>query len=141
MQAKAFFAGIRAIHVALPFGKKIDDESLTFLWMTVESSVKRDVTDEMWAHACKELIANWNPDSVINRPIHMQALSYLYRQRDGAPAFDWGMKEEICKQFSLPVNYGRAQLPASSESIAAGWGGQGLLEAERSRSTDNFLDL
>ena len=96
------------------------------------SSVKRDVTDEMWAHACKELITNWNPDSVINRPIHIQALSYLYRQRDGAPAFDWGMKEEICKQFSLPANYGRAQLSASSESIAAGWGGQGLLDAERS---------
>ena len=109
MQAKAFFAGIRAIHVALPFGKKIDDESLTFLWMTVDSSVKRDVTDEMWAHACKELIANWNPDFVVNRPIHIQALSYLYRQRDGAPAFDWGMKEEICKQFSPPANYGRTQ--------------------------------
>ena len=139
MQAKAFCAGLRAIHTALPFGKKVDDESLMFLWMTVESSVKRDVTDEMWAHACKELITNWNPDSVINRPIHMQALSYLYRQRDGAPAFDWGMKEEICKQFSLPANYGRTQLPASSKSIAAGWGGQGLLEAERSGSTDNFL--
>ena len=139
MQAKAFCAGLRAIHTALPFGKKVDDDSLMFLWMTVESSVKRDVTDEMWAHACKELITNWNPDFVINRPIHMQALSYLYRQRDGAPAFDWGMKEEICKQFSLPANYGRAQLSASSESIAAGWGGQGLLEAERSGSTDNFL--
>ena len=139
MQAKAFCAGLRAIHTALPFGKKVDDDSLMFLWMTVESSVKRDVTDEMWAHACKQLITNWNPDAVINRPIHMQALSYLYRQRDGAPAFDWGMKEEICNQFSLPANYGRAQLLAGNQSIAAGWGGQGLLEAERSGSSDNFL--
>ena len=99
MQAKAFFAGIRAIHVAFHSGRK-STMSLTFLWMTVDSSVKRDVTDEMWAHACKELITNWNPEAVINRPIHIQVLSYLYRQRDGAPAFDWGMKEEICKQFS-----------------------------------------
>ena len=36
------------------------------------------------------LIENWNPDSTVNQPIHFgQALSYLYRQRDGAPAFDW----------------------------------------------------
>ena len=139
MQAKAFCAGIRAIHTSLPYAKKLDDDSLMFLWMTVDNSVKSNVTDEMWVHACKMLIENWNPDSTVNQPIHLQALSYLYRQRDGAPAFDWGMKQEICEQFNLPENYGRPQLAPQRESIAAGWGGQGLLEAERSGSSDNFL--
>ena len=63
MQAKAFCAGIRAIHTSLPYAKKLDDDSLMFLWMTVDNSVKSNVTDEMWVHACKMLIENWNPDS------------------------------------------------------------------------------
>ena len=139
MQPKAFCAGIRAIHTSLPYAKKINDEDLTFLWMTIDDNVKNDVTDEMWVYACKRVLETWHPDFPVNQPVHIQAFKFLYRCMGEQPCFDWGMKQEICEQFKLPDGYGKAQLPAGNQSIAAGWSGQGLLDAERSGQTDNAL--
>ena len=139
MQPKAFCAGIRAIHTSLPYAKKLNDDDLMFIWMTLDDAVKNDVTDEMWVYACKRMLETWNPDHPVNQPVHIQAFKFLYRCMNEQPCFDWGMKQEICEQFNLPENYGRPQLAPQRESIAAGWGGQGLLEAERSGSSDNFL--
>ena len=141
MQATAFCAGIRAIHTSLPYAKKMNDDDLMFLWMTLDDNVKRDVTDAMWVYACKQLLETWSPDHPVNQPVHIQAFKFLYRCMNEVPCFDWGMKQEVCTQFNLPDGYGKTQLPPQRESIAAGWGGQGLLDSERSGSTDNFLDF
>ena len=126
MQSKTFVAGMRAVLVSLPFGKKIESEDLHFIWLTLDDVVKESVTDAMWVYACKMLMECWDHEHHSSQPIHIQALSFLYRECNNRPMFDWGIKESICKQFNLPPNHGTTRrLQASSE----GRNQQGLLDA------------
>ena len=50
MDTKTFCIGMRTLTGALPYGKKLNDEELGFLWLTLEQE-ERDLPDEVWAKA------------------------------------------------------------------------------------------
>tara|TARA_R100001443_G_scaffold33913_1_gene47768 strand:- start:166 stop:486 length:321 start_codon:yes stop_codon:yes gene_type:complete len=98
MQAKAFVAGLKALQAALPYGKKIDDETASFLWLTVDQQIKDEVSDEMWAYAVGRRLAEEEPPKEM--AIHLSALRHVYRCENGRPNLSWGLKPQLTEIMS-----------------------------------------
>lgn len=90
MQLKTFQLGMRTVSAAMPYGKKLQDDELGFLFMTLPDRVKQDVTDTMWAYACSKTLSEQDPNKEI--ALHMRVLSHVYKIENGAPNFNWGLK-------------------------------------------------
>lgn len=93
MKSETFRLGLRAIASITPYAKKITDDEIAFLYMTLPSAIKRTVTDEMFAYACAQYRMDPSPNKDL--PLDQQLLSYVYRLRDSRPAFDWGLKPDL----------------------------------------------
>jgi hypothetical protein len=93
MQIQSFALGLRTVSGFLPYAKKLADDEIKFLWLLIPQQVKDDVSDEVWAYACNQRLLDPNPDK--EQALHLQLLKYVYRVRDGQPAFDWGFKEDL----------------------------------------------
>lgn len=93
MQIQSFALGLRTVSGFLPYAKKLADDEIKFIWLLIPQHVKDDVSDEMWAYACNQRLLDPNPDK--EQALHLQLLKYVYRVRDGQPAFDWGLKEDL----------------------------------------------
>jgi len=93
MQIQSFALGLRTVSGFLPYAKKLADDEIKFLWLLIPQQVKDDVSDELWAYACNQRLLDPNPDK--DQALHLQLLKYVYRVRDGQPAFDWGFKEDL----------------------------------------------
>jgi hypothetical protein len=93
MQIQSFALGLRTVSGFLPYAKKLADDEIKFLWLLIPQQVKDDVSDEVWAYACNQRLLDPNPDK--DQALHLQLLKYVYRVRDGQPAFDWGFKEDL----------------------------------------------
>ena len=100
MNSKTFGLGLMALSGSLPYGKKLTNEEIQFLWLLLPADVKAAVTDEMWAYGCSQRMLD--PDPSKELPLHLQVLSYLFRVRDGQPAFDWGVKSDLQRRMTLP---------------------------------------
>lgn len=100
MNSKTFGLGLMALSGSLPYGKKLTNEEIQFLWLLLPADVKAAVTDEMWAYGCSQRMLD--PDPSKELPLHLQVLSYLFRVRDGQPAFDWGVKADLQGRMTLP---------------------------------------
>jgi hypothetical protein len=111
MKATTFQMGLRALSSLLPYGKKITDEEALFTWALLPESVKSTVTDEMWAFACAQRRMDPNPDKEL--PLDIQLLRYVYRIRDGQPAFDWGLKQDLPQRMALGGQFHSPVLPAA----------------------------
>jgi hypothetical protein len=109
MKATTFQMGLRALSSLLPYGKKITDEEALFTWALLPESVKTTVTDEMWAFACAQRRMDPSPDKEL--PLDIQLLRYVYRIRDGQPAFDWGLKEDLPQRMALGGQFHSPVLP------------------------------
>ena len=75
------------------------------------SSVKVSVTDEMWLYACSQRRMDPNPDKEL--ALDIQLLRYVYRIRDGQPAFDWGLKTDLPQRMAMGGQFHPPVLPAS----------------------------
>jgi len=98
MQIQSFALGLRTVSGFLPYAKKLADDEIKFLWLLIPQQVKDDVSDEVWAYACNQRLLDPNPDK--EQALHLQLLKYVYRVRDGQPAFDWGFKEDLPQRMS-----------------------------------------
>jgi hypothetical protein len=103
MNPGTFTLGLRALAASLPYGKRLEDDEAKFLWLTIPESVKATVTDAMWAYAIAQRRMDPAPDKDLS--IEMQLLRYLYRIRDGMPAFDWGLKPDLPQRMALPGTF------------------------------------
>lgn len=114
MRAKIFETSLRALSALMPYGKKMTDEEIQFVWMILPASVKQTVTDEMWGFACMQRRLDPNPNKELS--LDLQILSYVYRRRDGHPAFDWGLKQDLKQRMELPGQFHEdtASLPVTS---------------------------
>ena len=110
MKATTFQMGLRALSSLLPYGKKITDEEALFTWAMLPESVKVNVTDEMWIYACAQRRMDPNPDKEL--ALDIQLLRYVYRIRDGQPAFDWGLKADLPQRMSMGGQFHPPVLPA-----------------------------
>ena len=116
MRAKIFETSLRALSALMPYGKKMTDEEIQFIWMILPASVKQTVTDEMWGFACMQRRLDPNPNKELS--LDFQILSYLYRRRDSQPAFDWGLKKDLAQRMELPGHFhgDTASLPPATVS-------------------------
>lgn len=110
MKASTYQMGLRALSSLLPYGKKITDEEALFTWAMLPESVKITVTDEMWVYACAQRRMDPNPDKEL--ALDIQLLRYLFRIRDGQPAFDWGLKADLPQRMALGGQFHAPVLPA-----------------------------
>ena len=99
MNPTTFILGMRTVSAALPYGKKLLDDEIKFIWLGLPESVKDLVTDQMWAYSCSQRLMDPNPDKEL--ALHIQLLRYIYRIRDGQPAFDWGLKEDLPQRMAM----------------------------------------
>ena len=72
---------------------KLTDDEIGFLFLTIPQAVKDAVTDQMWAYACSQYRLDPSPNKEM--PLDQQLLSYVYRTRNGRPALEWGVKEDL----------------------------------------------
>jgi len=93
MKSETFRLGLKAVASVTPYAKKLSDDEIAFLFMTMPTAVKRAVTDEMWAYACSQYRMDPSPNKDL--PLDQLLLSYVYRVRDSRPAFDWGLKVDL----------------------------------------------
>ena len=93
MKSETFRLGLKAVASVTPYAKKLSDDEIAFLFMTMPTAVKRAVTDEMWAYACSQYRMDPSPSKDL--PLDQLLLSYVYRVRDSRPAFDWGLKVDL----------------------------------------------
>ena len=116
MRAKVFETSLRALSALMPYGKKMTDEEIQFIWMILPASVKKTVTDEMWGYACMQRRLDPNPNKELS--LDFQILSYVYRCRDSQPAFDWGLKQDLAQRMELPGQFHEdtASLPPATVS-------------------------
>jgi hypothetical protein len=98
MNSTTFALGLRSLAAALPYGKRLEDDEAKFLWLTLPQTVKDTVTDQMWAYAIAQRRMDPAPDKELS--IEMQLLRYLFRVRDGMPAFDWGLKPDLAQRIA-----------------------------------------
>lgn len=98
MNSTTFALGLRSLAAALPYGKRLEDDEAKFLWLTLPQTVKDTVTDQMWAYAIAQRRMDPAPDKELS--IEMQLLRYLFRIRDGMPAFDWGLKPDLAQRIA-----------------------------------------
>ena len=109
MELKTFQLGMRTIAGAMPYGKKLQDDELGFLYLTLPEQVKQQVTDTMWAYACSKTLTETDPNKEI--PLHMRVLTHVYRIENGSPNFDWGFKDEV--KPLLPSSSHLKELPGA----------------------------
>ena len=110
MKCSAFQMGLRALSSLLPYGKKITDEEALLTWALLHDSVKVNVTDEMWLYACSQRRMDPDPDKEL--ALDIQLLRYVYRIRDGQPAFDWGLKTDLPQRMAMGGQFHPPLLPA-----------------------------
>jgi hypothetical protein len=110
MDVAVFQMGLRALSSLLPYGKKITDEEALFTWAMLPESVKTSVSNEIWMYACAQRRMDPEPDKEL--PLDIQLLRYVYRVRDGQPAFDWGLKQDLPQRMAMGGQFHSPVLPA-----------------------------
>jgi len=114
MKAKVFEVSLRALSALMPYGKKMTDEEVQFIWMLLPQVVKDTVTDDMWGYACTQRRLDPSPNKELS--LDLQLLSYVYRQRDGIPAFDWGLKPDLPQRMALSAQFHSSSDPRSIQT-------------------------
>ena len=142
MELKAFQLGLRTLTGALPYGKKLQDDEIAFLYMTLPEKVRQEVTDNMWAYAISKALQETDPDK--EAPIQIRVLGHVYCRENGRANFNWGLRVDdgylACGGDTEKIRaYEHAKYLRRVDPTALEGSREGLLEAERSGSTDNFL--
>lgn len=98
MQEDAFKLGLRTLCSLLPYGKNPKDDELKFLWALLPDQITGQITDQMWAYAIQQRLLDPSPDDKL--PIQQQVFRHLFRLRDGSPAFEWGLREDLPERMA-----------------------------------------
>ena len=93
MKRQAFIAVLKAASETTQYAKKLSEETLALLWVTTPSKAKEEVSDEMLAYAFNQMRIDPSPPEGLS--VDQQLYSYIYRLRDGFPAFEWGLKADL----------------------------------------------
>ena len=127
LSSKTFLLDMAAATEADPFGKKLSNETIGLLYMTLPDAVKQETTDEMFLYAFKQ--HQLNPAQDKDLPLHMQLFKHVYRVENEAPNFSWGLKADLGQRMLKPsVFHGQAlsdyqsgadlhQLPESGDAL------------------------
>ena len=109
MKSNLFQIGLRSITAAQPFGKKLKDDEIQFLWLALPQAVKDAVSDEAWAYACNQALMDPAPNKDL--PVHYRVLSYIYRLENNQPNFVWGLKTDLRDRMMSAGQFNPQVLP------------------------------
>ena len=142
MQLKSFQLGLRTLTAAIPYGKKLQDDEIAFLFMTLPEKVREEVTDNMWAYAISKALQETDPDKEL--PIHIRVLNHVYCRENGRANFNWGLRVDdgylACGGDPEKIAaYEHAKYPQRIAPDSAEGDRPRALDAGGSGSTDNFL--
>lgn len=98
MQEETFKLGLRTLAAQLPYGKTPKEDELKFLWSVMPKNVTGQITDGMWLYAIQQRLMDPAPDDKL--PIVQQVYRHLFRLRDGTPAFEWGLREDLQERMA-----------------------------------------
>ena len=115
MQENTFKLGLRTLCAQLPYGKTPKDDELTCLWAVMPKSVTAQIADAMWLYAVQQRLMDPSPNNEL--PIVQQVLRHLYRMRDGMPAFEWGLREDLAQRMAQATQF--HSLEAAAPAIGA----------------------
>ena len=93
MKMTTFTTILKAASETTKYAKRLSDETLAVMWMTTPQTTKEQVSDEMLAYAFNQLRIDPAPSEDLS--VDPQLYTYVYRVRDGFPAFDWGLKLDL----------------------------------------------
>lgn len=92
------------------FAKPLGEAGLALAWASFPEQAKRELNNAAWSFAAAQYLLD--PEPPKEMPIHVAMLRYLYRNRDGVAALDWGLKPDLASRMKLP---GYFHKPAISE--------------------------
>lgn len=98
MQQATFISVLRAASETTKFAKRLSEDTVNLLWMTTPAKTRREVTDEMLTYAFNQMRIDPNPPEELG--LDQQLYSYVYRCRDGFPAFEWGLKTDLPERMA-----------------------------------------
>lgn len=90
MDSKIFTLGLRTISAVMPYAKKLEDDEAQFLWLTLDSRIKSEISNEMWTYAVKNYLEGKVRND--NLPVHMDVLSIFIKHQNGLPDLSWGFR-------------------------------------------------
>lgn len=105
MDSKIFTLGLRTISAVMPYAKKLEDDEAQFLWLTLDSRIKFEISNEMWTYAVKRYLEVGSRNE--NLPVHMDVLSIFIKHQNGLPDLSWGFRcnaEEFLQGLQLQAS-------------------------------------
>lgn len=90
LTVKSFAAVLQATTALLPMGKQLDELALRLAWAAFPEQAKRELSDRDLAWAASQYLQDTQRSQ--GDPIAIALLRYLYRQGDGRPRLEWGLR-------------------------------------------------
>ena len=112
-----FSQTLEALNSVLPFAKAINPQAWLLLWGTFPQHAKEHVTPAMWSYAAGQRLMDPAPAKEL--AIHMQLLRYLYRNQNGMPNFDWGLKVNLPEHMAHPGTFHQPEPRSLADVVAA----------------------
>lgn len=89
---------MKGLYGLLPFAKNIPPESANLAWVSFPDQAKRQFTQEILDYAAGQLLMDPDPDK--EKPPHLALLRYVYRNENGQPNLDWGLKQDLPQRMA-----------------------------------------
>lgn len=87
------------------FAKPLGEAGLMLAWASFPEQAKSDLSNAAWTFAAAQYVLDPEPPKGL--PVHIAMLRYLYRNRDGVAALDWGLKPDLASRMKLPGYFHR----------------------------------
>lgn len=107
---KHFVATLLGLQQLKPFAKPLGEPGLMLAWATFPEQAKAELSNGAFTFAAAQLLLDPEPPKEL--PAHVAMLRYVYRNRDGVAALDWGLKPDLRNRMLQP---GKFHQPAMSE--------------------------
>ena len=98
LKRETYLSVLKAASETTKFAKRLSEDTVNLLWMTTPAKTRREVTDEMLTYAFNQMRIDPNPPEELG--LDQQLYSYVYRCRDGFPAFEWGLKADLPERMA-----------------------------------------
>ena len=87
------------------FAKPLGEAGLMLAWASFPEQAKSDLSNAAWTFAAAQYLLDPEPPKEL--PVHIAMLRYVYRNRDGVAALDWGLKPDLASRMKLPGYFHR----------------------------------
>lgn len=127
LNATDFINLLAGLVECLPRHKALSERGLAVAWSAFPNAAKHQLTTEHLSYAASQRLLDPRPNEDL--AIHIQLLSYLYPLRDGLPATDRPVRNDLAQRMKAPhtfhpigpVRADQAPPPPTSPSLPPFW--------------------